>query len=113
MRKFFVIFAVLVAFFSLVAQDSNDMYQQYLNQYKKEQPAQAEQAKPAETAPAQTEAPAPAAAPSTASSSFTGHTGNSNDKILAMAEQGLDTVQIAKTLGLGVGEVKLVLDLFK
>ena len=59
------------------------------------------------------EAPAPAAAPSTASSSFTGHTGNSNDKILAMAEQGLDTVQIAKTLGLGIGEVKLVLDLFK
>lgn len=38
--------------------------------------------------------------------------GNNNDKILAMAEQGLDTVQIAKTLGLGVGEVKLVLDLF-
>jgi hypothetical protein len=37
---------------------------------------------------------------------------NNNDKILAMASQGLDTVQIAKTLGLGVGEVKLVLDLF-
>ncbi len=38
---------------------------------------------------------------------------NNNDKILAMASQGLDTMQIAKTLGLGVGEVKLVLDLFK
>ena len=38
---------------------------------------------------------------------------NNNDKILAMAQQGLDTVQIAKTLGLGVGEVKLVLDLFR
>jgi hypothetical protein len=38
---------------------------------------------------------------------------NNNDRILAMAKQGLDTVQIAKTLGLGVGEVKLVLDLFK
>ncbi len=38
---------------------------------------------------------------------------NNNDKILAMANQGLDTVQIAKTLGLGVGEVKLVLDLFR
>ena len=38
---------------------------------------------------------------------------NNNDKILAMADQGFDTVQIAKTLGLGVGEVKLVLDLFK
>lgn len=38
---------------------------------------------------------------------------NNNDKILAMANQGFDTMQIAKTLGLGVGEVKLVLDLFK
>lgn len=38
---------------------------------------------------------------------------NNNDKILSMAEQGFDTVQIAKTLGLGVGEVRLVLDLFK
>ncbi len=38
---------------------------------------------------------------------------NNNDRILAMAQQGLDTVQIAKTLGLGVGEVKLVLDLFR
>ncbi len=54
-----------------------------------------------------------AVATPSAASSFTGHTGNSNDKILAMAEQGLDTVQIAKTLGLGIGEVKLVLDLFK
>ena len=39
--------------------------------------------------------------------------GNNNDKIIAMADQGLDTVQIAKTLGLGVGEVKLVLDLYR
>ncbi len=38
---------------------------------------------------------------------------NNNDKILAMAAQGMDTVQIAKSLGLGVGEVKLVLDLFR
>lgn len=38
---------------------------------------------------------------------------NNNDKVLSMAKQGFDTVQIAKTLGLGVGEVKLVLDLFR
>ena len=64
MRKFFVIFAIFVAFFSLAAQDNtNDLYQQYLNQYKKDQPAQAEQAKPAEAAPAQAETPAPAAQP--------------------------------------------------
>ena len=42
-----------------------------------------------------------------------GEPANNNDKILAMAEKGMDTVQIAKTLGLGVGEVKLVLDLFR
>ncbi len=38
---------------------------------------------------------------------------NNNDRILAMAAQGMETVDIAKTLGLGVGEVKLVIDLFK
>ncbi len=39
--------------------------------------------------------------------------GNNNDRILELAEQGLSTVDIAKELGLGVGEVKLVIDLFK
>ena len=48
-----------------------------------------------------------------AMSAMTEAPANNNDKILAMASQGLDTVQIARTLGLGVGEVKLVLDLFK
>ncbi len=48
-----------------------------------------------------------------AMSTMTEAPANNNDKILAMAAQGMDTVQIAKTLGLGVGEVKLVLDLFK
>lgn len=38
---------------------------------------------------------------------------NSNDKILALAKQGYDTVSIAKSLGLGVGEVKLVIDLYQ
>ena len=63
---------------------------------------------------------APAAGAATAadfeamkSSDMTEAPANNNDKILAMANQGLDTIQIAKTLGLGVGEVKLVLDLFK
>lgn len=39
--------------------------------------------------------------------------GNSNRQILMLSELGYGTVEIAKTLGLGVGEVKLVLDLFK
>lgn len=38
---------------------------------------------------------------------------NNNQKILMLHEQGMSTVEIAKTLKLGVGEVKLVIDLFK
>ena len=36
----------------------------------------------------------------------------SNDRMLALYRQGKSSVDIAKTLGLGVGEVKLVIDLF-
>lgn len=38
---------------------------------------------------------------------------NNNDRIIQLSKQGLGIVEIAKTLNLGVGEVKLVLDLFK
>lgn len=38
--------------------------------------------------------------------------GNYNEHILELYSQGMDTVQIARELGLGVGEVKLVIDLF-
>ncbi len=38
---------------------------------------------------------------------------NSNEKILSLYRQGLSKVAIAKELGLGVGEVKLVIDLFQ
>ena len=37
---------------------------------------------------------------------------NSNDRILQLYQGGMDLVSIAKKLGLGVGEVKLVVDLF-
>lgn len=37
---------------------------------------------------------------------------NSNDRILELYSKGKDPVQIARELGLGVGEVKLVIDLF-
>ena len=37
---------------------------------------------------------------------------NSNAQILALYSQGKNDVQIARKLGLGVGEVKLVIDLF-
>lgn len=38
---------------------------------------------------------------------------NNNDMIIQLSKQGLGIVEIAKSLNLGVGEVKLVLDLFK
>lgn len=39
--------------------------------------------------------------------------GNNNEKILELSRQGKSNVEIAKTLGIGTGEVKLVVDLFK
>ncbi len=39
--------------------------------------------------------------------------GNNNEMILKLHEKGKSNVAIAKELGLGVGEVKLVIDLFK
>lgn len=38
---------------------------------------------------------------------------NNNDKILEMHKQGKSNITIAKELGLGVGEVNLVIDLFE
>ncbi len=43
----------------------------------------------------------------------TGANGNHNDKILALHNEGKSNVAIARELGLGVGEVKLVIDLFQ
>ncbi len=39
--------------------------------------------------------------------------GNSNEKILELSSKGKSNVEIAKELGLGLGEVKLVIDLFR
>ena len=38
---------------------------------------------------------------------------NRNDEILSMYESGMDSRQIAKELNLGIGEVRLVIDLYK
>ena len=38
---------------------------------------------------------------------------NHNDRILMLHQQGLSDVEIARELGLGLGEVKLVIGLFK
>ncbi|MBQ7833104.1 MAG: helix-turn-helix domain-containing protein [Lachnospiraceae bacterium] len=42
-----------------------------------------------------------------------GGAGNHNEKILALHNEGKSNVAIAKELGLGVGEVKLVIDLYR
>ena len=42
-----------------------------------------------------------------------GGAGNHNEKILALHNEGKSNVAIAKDLGLGVGEVKLVIDLYR
>ena len=39
--------------------------------------------------------------------------GNSNEKILEMHRAGKSNMAIAKELGLGIGEVKIVIDLFE
>ena len=39
--------------------------------------------------------------------------GNSNERILALHKAGKSNMAIAKELGLGLGEVKLVIDLFE
>ena len=38
---------------------------------------------------------------------------NHNEKILALCRQGMSDVEIARTLGLGLGEVRLVIGLYK
>lgn len=38
---------------------------------------------------------------------------NNNQKILELYEQGMENIDIAKKLGLGIGEVRLVIDLYK
>ena len=55
-----------------------------------------------------------AAAPGQAEPGDTADTDrNSNEKILAMYRQGMDVVTIARELNLGVGEVQLVIGLYK
>lgn len=38
---------------------------------------------------------------------------NNNNRILELYESGLENIQIAKKLGIGIGEVRLVIDLYK
>ena len=83
---------------------------------KKEKPVKPAESKPKKTAKAKTEVKpqqtqesgdiALSLQPITDSS-------NKNERVLALHKQGKSNVAIAKELGLGVGEVKLIIDLFK
>lgn len=83
---------------------------------KKEKPVKSAESKPKKTAKAKTEVKpqqtqesgdiALSLQPITDSS-------NKNERVLALHKQGKSNVAIAKELGLGVGEVKLIIDLFK
>lgn len=88
---------------------------------KKEKPV-----KPAESKPKKTAAKAKTEAKTEAKPQQTQESGdialslqpitdnsNKNERVLALHKQGKSNVAIAKELGLGVGEVKLIIDLFK
>ncbi len=70
------------------------------------------QAQTAQSAKTVKKAASPAQAPQE-SGSVNGMGSNNNTQILALYSQGKSIVEISKLLGLGQGEVKLVIDLFK
>ncbi len=79
-------------------------------------PAKATDSKPKKTAKAKTEAkPQQTQESGDIALSLQPITDNSNknERVLALHKQGKSNVAIAKELGLGVGEVKLIIDLFK
>lgn len=83
---------------------------------KKEKPAKPAESKPKKTAKAKTEAkPQQTQESGDVALSLQPITDNSNknERVLALHKQGKSNVAIAKELGLGVGEVKLIIDLFK
>lgn len=83
---------------------------------KKEKPAKQAESKPKKTAKAKTEVkPQQTQESGDIALSLQPITDNSNknERVLALHKQGKSNVAIAKELGLGVGEVKLIIDLFK
>ena len=83
---------------------------------KKPAPAEEKDEKPAEPAvktEAKTEAKTPESGDIALSLQPITDSSNKNERVLALHKQGKSNVAIAKELGLGVGEVKLIIDLFK
>ena len=94
------------------------LYNHYLKVIKTEEPRKQQMEKTAEEKPVEvrenTEPMESAGSPEIGFMGETAEEGqNNNEKILEMHRQGKSTVAIAKELGLGVGEVKLVIDLYK
>ena len=81
---------------------------------KKAKPAKSAESKPKKTAAkAKTEAKTPESGNIALSLQPITDSSNKNERVLALHKQGKSNVAIAKELGLGVGEVKLIIDLFK
>ena len=89
---------------------------------KKEKPVKPAESKPKKTAAkaktkakteAKTEAKTPKSGDIALSLQPITDSSNKNERVLALHKQGKSNVAIAKELGLGVGEVKLIIDLFK
>lgn len=81
---------------------------------KKAKPAKPAESKPKKTAAkAKTEAKTPESGNIALSLQPITDSSNKNERVLALHKQGKSNVAIAKELGLGVGEVKLIIDLFK
>lgn len=89
---------------------------------KKEKPVKPAESKPKKTAAkaktkakteAKTEAKTPESGDIALSLQPITDSSNKNERVLALHKQGKSNVAIAKELGLGVGEVKLIIDLFK
>lgn len=89
---------------------------------KKEKPVKPAESKPKKTAAkaktkakteAKTEAKTPESGDIALSLQPITDSSNKNERVLALHKQGKSNVAIAKELGLGIGEVKLIIDLFK
>ena len=81
---------------------------------KKAKPAKSAESKPKKTAAkAKTEAKTPESGNIALSLQPITDSSTKNERVLALHKQGKSNVAIAKELGLGVGEVKLIIDLFK
>ena len=97
--------------FEPIGTDMFEVLEAQLEGKKEEKPAKKKQSKPKKTE--SEEVITEPIANSDIELMFDNGNMNNNDRILALHKEGKSNMAIAKELGLGVGEVKLVIDLFK